>query len=179
MSSIMACKLPAEPVSPCSSRPSSSPIWSPPPWSAGSAARTPGTRRGVLSSEDNPIDWARRLAGSTVSTTTWRPRSAARSPTAAAIVVLPTPPEPQQTMILVRRSSMSWSTTSGTGVVLIGLAPQICSRGTLVAQGFGQPVERGQVDPVGDQRQLVARLSSLVEQAALGPLRAGGPCLVG
>ena len=49
-----------------------------------------------------PIDCASRRAGSMVSTTTLRPRSAARSASAAEVVVLPTPPEPQQTMIPVR-----------------------------------------------------------------------------
>ncbi len=50
-----------------------------------------------------PIDCASRRAGSMVSTTTLRPRSAARSASAADVVVLPTPPEPQQTMMPVRR----------------------------------------------------------------------------
>ncbi len=48
-----------------------------------------------------PIDWASRRAGSMVSTTTLRPRSAARRASAADVVVLPTPPEPQHTMMLV------------------------------------------------------------------------------
>src|ERR1700757_3207843 len=91
MSSIIACRLPPPEVS------------------------TPSTRRGVLSSEVRPIDWASRRAGSTVSTQAWRPRSAARRPMAAAAVVLPTPPEPQQTMIRVRRSSMIRSMSSLTG----------------------------------------------------------------
>ena len=50
-----------------------------------------------------------------VSTTTLRPRSAARSASAAEVVVLPTPPEPQHTMISVPRSSRSAS-MSRTGV---------------------------------------------------------------
>ena len=88
MSSIMACRLPPAAVS------------------------APRTGRGVLSSELRPIDWASLRAGSTVSTTTCLPRSAARRPTAAATVVLPTPPEPQQTMIRVRGSSASRSVSS-------------------------------------------------------------------
>ena len=48
-----------------------------------------------------PIDCASRRAGSMVSTTTLRPCSAARSARAADVVVLPTPPEPQQTMMSV------------------------------------------------------------------------------
>ena len=63
----------------------------------------PATGRGVLSSCAMPIDCASRRAGSIVSTTTRRPRSAARSASAAETVVLPTPPEPQQTMISDRR----------------------------------------------------------------------------
>ncbi len=103
MSSIIACRLPPEaPSGARSASPSPVCVLSP-----------NGTGRGVLSSEDRPIDWASRRAGSTVSTTTCLPRSAARRPRAAAVVVLPTPPEPQQTMTRVRRSSMSRSTSSG------------------------------------------------------------------
>jgi len=65
--------------------------------------------------------WASLLAGSTVSTTTWRPRSAARRPIAAATVVLPTPPDPQQTMILVRRSSISLSMANGVDLAVMCL----------------------------------------------------------
>ena len=64
------------------------------------------TGRGVLSSSPRPSDWASRRAGSMVSTTTLRPASAARTAEAAEVVVLPTPPEPQQMTILVWRSSM-------------------------------------------------------------------------
>ena len=70
-----------------------------------------------------PIDCASRRAGSMVSTTTLRPRSAARRASAAEVVVLPTPPEPQHTMIPRLRSSSrastsricfgSWVATSG------------------------------------------------------------------
>ncbi len=63
------------------------------------AGSTPVTGRGVLSSASMPIDWARRRAGSMVRTTTLRPRSAARRARAADVVVLPTPPEPQHTMM--------------------------------------------------------------------------------
>ena len=77
-----------------------------------------------------------------VSTTTWRPRSAARSPMAAAVVVLPTPPEPQQTMILVRRSSMQ----------LVDVERHRAARADRLMRppgsrsALGQPVERAQVD---------------------------------
>src|SRR5271169_847904 len=94
MSSIIACRLPPLAVS------------------------TPSTGRGVLSREVRPIDWASRRAGSTVSTQACRPRSAARRPIAAAAVVLPTPPDPQQTMIRVRRSSMIRSMSSLTALML-------------------------------------------------------------
>ena len=115
----------------------------------------------------SPIDWASRRAGSTVSTQTCRPRSAARSPIAAAVVVLPTPPEPQQTMILVRRSSMIRS-MSRRGFTVRSFATGSC--GSLVTEFGGQPVQRGQVDPLGDQRQLVDRLAGRLE---LGPLAVG------
>ncbi len=55
--------------------------------------------RGVLSRSVSPIDCASRRAGSIVSTTALRPCSAARSASAADVVVLPTPPEPQHTMM--------------------------------------------------------------------------------
>ncbi len=70
---------------------------------------TPLTWRGVLSSAVSPIDWASRRAGSMVSTTTVRPCSAARRPSAAAVVVFPTPPAPQHTMIRVDRLPMTVS----------------------------------------------------------------------
>ena len=71
-----------------------------------------------------PIDWASRRAGSIVSTTTLRPRSAARSASAADAVVLPTPPEPQQTMIPVRGSSSMASTSSvGAGCPAVASGP--------------------------------------------------------
>ncbi len=72
---------------------------------------TSATGRGVLSSSSMPIDCASRRAGSMVSTTTLRPRSAARRARAAEVVVLPTPPEPQHTTMRVRGSSISASTS--------------------------------------------------------------------
>ena len=74
---------------------------------------TSGTGRGVLSSASMPIDCASRRAGSMVSTQTLRPRSAARRARAADVVVLPTPPEPQHTMIRVPGSSSRSSMSSG------------------------------------------------------------------
>ncbi len=66
-------------------------------------ASIPFTGRGVLSSSVRPSDCASRRAGSIVSTQTVRPCSAARSASAAAVVVLPTPPEPQHTTMRGRR----------------------------------------------------------------------------
>src|SRR5450755_1894952 len=116
-----------------------------------------------------PIDWASRRAGSTVSTTTCRPRSAARRPIAAAAVVLPTPPDPQQTMIRVRRSSISASVSSHGGVAggfivrsedtIARRPPRGHSSGRpLFPQYLGQPVQPAQIDPIGNGRKLVARL---------------------
>src|SRR6478736_2900008 len=104
-----------------------------------------------------------------VSTTTLRPRSAARSASAADVVVLPTPPAPQHTMIWVVRSSSSASTSSTGGVVFIR-GPLGVVRGSaaeernvvgwsschpLVAQQLGQLDERALVDPAREARQLV------------------------
>ena len=87
----------------------------------------PGIGAGVLSSSDSPRDWASRRAGSMVSTTVRRPASAARTPRAAAVVVLPTPPEPQQTMMCVAgsasRASMSRVAADSHSAGLMGAAP--------------------------------------------------------
>src|SRR5437764_12691272 len=71
------------------------------------------TLRGLLVSSRRPIDWASRRAGSIVSTTTERPRAAARNASAAAVVVLPTPPAPQHTITRVARSPSISSTSKG------------------------------------------------------------------
>src|SRR5215469_10525245 len=157
MSSIIACRLP-------------------PPLSS-----TPSTMRGVLSSEDRPMDWASRRAGSTVSTQTCLPRSAARSPIAAAAVVLPTPPDPQQTMIRVRRSSMMRSISSLGLVTLCFLPPGAwaSSRGPLITQLFGQPVQSGQVDSLGDHGQLVDGLADRLEFGPLAVLQLDVPGVLG
>src|SRR3954453_21864166 len=65
-----------------------------------------------------------------VRTTTVRPRSAARSAREALVVVFPTPPEPQQTMIRVTGSSRRASTSS-TGAVL-GTAASGPTRGCVL-----------------------------------------------
>src|SRR6185437_9213331 len=130
-----------------------------------------GTGRGVLSRLDRPMDWASRRAGSTVSTTTCRPRSAARRPSAAAVVVLPTPPEPQHTMIRVRGSSSRRSVSSRGATFVSPLtavparAPIPRSRGPLLLQGRREPVQPGQVHAVGYQRKVVAGLAGAGQHA--------------
>src|SRR3954471_18411198 len=158
----------------------------PPPASL-SAVETPGTGRGVLSSFSMPIDWASRRAGSMVSTTTLRPRSAARSASAAEVVVLPTPPDPQHTITWTARSSSSASTSSAGAapgreasgptralVSLIAGTPRERERSrgvrschSLFAQVEGQLVEAAEVDPVGEPVQLVGRHAALVDADAL------------
>src|SRR5579872_7556846 len=64
-----------------------------------SPSHGPATRWGALVSSPTPMAFARRLAGSIVTTQARRPRRAASTANAAATVVLPTPPEPQHTTI--------------------------------------------------------------------------------
>src|SRR3954467_6944915 len=68
-----------------------------------SAHSSPGastvTRCGSFGSSSSPSALASRRAGSIVTTATFRPRSASPSATAAAVVVLPTPPGPAQMII--------------------------------------------------------------------------------
>src|ERR1700722_1374511 len=67
-----------------------------------------GTRRSVLPIPSRPNALARRLAGSTVRTSTLPPWcTAAMTPAAAAVVVLPTPPGPQAMTISLAASSPS------------------------------------------------------------------------
>src|SRR5882757_4499723 len=144
----------------------------------------PATSRGVLSSSVRPMDWARRRAGSMVRTTAVRPRSAARTPRAAAVVVLPTPPEPQQTMMRVLRSSSSGSMSS-TGlsrlisllsvrvVVRVAVAVRVVVRfrggrhHRLLAQALGEPVEPAEVHTVAEQLQLPYGQAELGDLGAL------------
>src|SRR3954452_13067219 len=62
-------------------------------------------RRGSLPSSSSPSEFASLRAGSIVTTTTRSPRSAIPRATAAAVVVLPTPPEPAQITIRLPSSS--------------------------------------------------------------------------
>ena len=90
-----------------------------------------------LSSSPSPSDWASRRAGSMVSTATLRPASAAYSAIAAAVVVLPTPPEPQVTTTLVYGSCEHRLRSSG----------DRCAHpaDSLVGQQVGQFVHAAQV----------------------------------
>ena len=88
-----------------------------------------------------------------VSTTTVRPYSAARSAIAAAVVVLPTPPAPQQTITRFDVSCRIAAMSRAGGVVLIGL---LRSPDALLGECFGQFVQTSQVDPVGHCRQFKA-----------------------
>src|SRR5918995_920707 len=74
-----------------------------------SPSNGPSTRRGSLPSSSSPSESASRFAGSMVTTATFRPRSAIPMAIAAAVVVLPTPPEPAQTTIRRPSSSSSMS----------------------------------------------------------------------
>src|SRR5690349_8423728 len=158
MSSIMACRTPP----------------------AAAPASGSGTGFGVLSRLHRPMDWASLRAGSTVITTTCRPRPAARRPRAAAVVVFPTPPEPQHTMIRVRGSSRRRSASSrgaffsaltlasrSRRLPLPPLPPSPRSRGPLIPQGRREPVQPGQVYPVGEQREVIAGLARAGQHAAV------------
>ena len=155
MSSIMASRLPGAGVPP-----------------------TSGTGRGVLSSVSMPIDWASRRAGSMVSTTTLRPRSAARRARAAEVVVLPTPPAPQHTMMRVPGSSSSASMSRGPAWSPVGgeradpRAGSLChgSCQSLGLEERGQLVEAAEVDAAGKAGELVRRHVQVGDQHALAVL---------
>src|SRR6266550_684787 len=63
-----------------------------------SPGQSPSMRLGVSASDSRPRASARRLAGSMVTTTDRRPWRAPSKARTAAVVVLPTPPDPQHTM---------------------------------------------------------------------------------
>jgi hypothetical protein len=73
-----------------------------------SAKRASSMRCGSLPSSARPREFASRRAGSIVTTATRAPSAAAPMAIAAAVVVLPTPPDPAQMTILrpARRSVM-------------------------------------------------------------------------
>src|SRR6266403_1831877 len=119
----------------CATRRSHAPFWSSiiaasepratTPW----RARTAGsTARGSSPSAPTPSESASRRAGSIVSTTARRPRSAPQSAIAAAVVVLPTPPEPTQMTTRwsrTRASSISASSTPASVRALRGERAQL------------------------------------------------------
>ena len=123
-------------------------------------ALTPSTEGGVLSSTVRPIDWASRRAGSMVSTTTLRPRSAARSASAAAVVVLPTPPEPQQTMMRV-----SGSSSSG-----VDVEPGGCSRADAPGRAAPRPARTGRPGPRRRSAAAARRSGGSARQASAAAL---------
>ena len=94
-----------------------------------------------------------------VSTTTLRPRSAARSASAAEVVVLPTPPEPQHTMIPVSGSSSSASTSSAGRCRWrpAGRRGACWSCHPLLAQQLRPARRAAEVDAAGEPGQLVGR----------------------
>src|SRR5262245_26162396 len=99
------------------------------------------TCRGLLSNSDSPSACASRRAGSIVNTTVRRPWcSAARNAIAAAVVVLPTPPEPQHTTIRMRGSPSTASTSN--------------TQSSLAGQHGREPLQAHEVDSVTEQRQL-------------------------
>src|SRR4051794_129282 len=122
-------------------------------------ASTSATARGVLSSSVSPIDCASRRAGSMVRTHTFRPRSAARSASAAEVVVLPTPPEPQHTMM--DEASSRASTSNGFAAVVT------TSHHALRDEAVGHLVEPTQVDGLGLQWQLVRGPAEAEQDLAL------------
>ena len=64
------------------------------PWAV---KRSGSMRWGSLPSSARPSEFASRRAGSMVTTATFAPSAAAPMPSAADVVVLPTPPEPAHT----------------------------------------------------------------------------------
>src|SRR5690242_4402782 len=108
-----------------------------------------GTRWGVLPRSLIPSAWASRLAGSMVRTTTVRPYSAARNAIAAAVVVLPTPPAPQQTTTRFDLSPRIDAMSRAGGVVLIDVllwSESGRSSDALIVERFGEFVEAAEID---------------------------------
>ena len=123
-----------------------------------------------------PIDCASRRAGSMVSTTTLRPRSAARSARAADVVVLPTPPEPQQTMMpgagvveqgvdVEGRGAHARMEASGPTRGRVRVIGSSCH--ALGLEQGGELVERAEVDARRQPGQLVRRDVEAADQLAL------------
>src|SRR5918996_5468675 len=108
------------------------------PWPA---KRSGSTSRGSLPSSSRPSESASRFAGSIVTTATFRPRSAMPIASAAAVVVLPTPPEPAQ--MTIRRPSIS----GATDVTTRTFRDEASGQGTYVAgAGSDEPFAHGEGD---------------------------------
>src|SRR5664279_5834362 len=135
---------------------------------------TSGTTRGTLSRCSRPIDWASRRAGSMVSTHTRRPCSAARRASAAAVVVLPTPPEPQHTMIPVPRLASSASISRrGAAVPGISVLVEVTAHSpqALVSEGGGKLVQPAEVDALSQPGQFEGRQTQRCQGGTLGCLQ--------
>ena len=132
-------------------------------------ARTPSTGRGVLSSSVSPSDCASRRAGSMVSTTVRRPRSAARSARAAATVVLPTPPEPQQTTTRSAGSSSSASTSRRGPAPRGARVPRGLTRAPRRARARRRRPGRSGRPAAGAARPPAGRAPDLLAQRRLAP----------
>ncbi len=117
-----------------------------------------GTRCGVLPRSLIPSACANRLAGSIVKTTTVRPYSAARNASAAAVVVLPTPPAPQHTTTRLDVSARIAPISRVFGVTLIEPpAGQVIPRARRGCQGRRR--QRPSAIPIAEpaRRQAVVR----------------------
>ena len=93
-----------------------------------------------------------------VSVTTRRPCSAARTPRAAASVVLPTPPDPQHTMIFVSRVGKQC------------LDIEVLSCGALLDEFGGQRVEAADVGGV-EVGELVGRPAGRAQRGCAACVR--------
>src|SRR5919108_2619671 len=113
-----------------------------------------GTGVSTLPNCSSPRALASRRAGSTVMTSTFPPRWAvAMAATAAAVVVLPTPPDPQQITISLaatRCSSEVAGTFAGRGTLL--LVPQL--RAQRLGDLAGGPHALAPLEQLGDVQQV-------------------------
>src|SRR5919112_3236847 len=106
-----------------------------------------------------------------VSTTTLRPASAARTARAADVVVLPTPPAPQQMMILVSGSAKTESISKNGDVTRRprGRSAPAAARRWRTGPPHRFPLHQRQPLPVGLRERSIADAAPAVE--ACGPLR--------
>src|SRR5262245_34344707 len=86
--------------------------------------RSSGMSDSALPSSLSPSEFASRRAGSMVHTSELRPSTAARSASAAATVVFPTPPAPTATTTWSSRSAARMASDAGASAFApLGLAP--------------------------------------------------------